>query len=442
MLSESHSRSKELLNNVLGSGLYKGINILFSLLIVRFSIQIMGEERYGIWLALLSFFTWFSAFEVGVSNSLRNSITHLFSENKFEQIKQLIHKGYKTLFILYFGLISILLILSSQSEFSQLILPEVGNFESFNVTFQWCLVLYFAHFVLFFLHNALLATHHTKYIYLIVAIQNALLLLGLVFCYYWNYTPSLMLFCIWFSSLPLFIWLFSSVYFYNTSFQQFGPKLSEIFDKKVKAFQGLNKNFFIIQFCTLILFSTDNIIIVNYIGSYEVTVYNVTFKYFNLLIILFNLVLLPYWASFTDAYGKGDKVWILRHMKKLMRFSLGIGLLGIVMLIFSPWALKAWIGKELTISLDLLLFMLLSILLTAWNSIFAYFLNSVSRTQLQTKLLVFAALINIPLSIYLIQGYDAAGVIMATCISLFPQAIFLPIEYRSVIQKMSNKDGV
>lgn len=430
------------MNNVLGSGVYKGINIVFSLLIVRFSIQLVGEENYGIWLALLSFFTWFSAFEVGVSNSLRNSITLFFSEHKFERIRQLIHKGYKTLFIIYFVLITILLTFSTQSDFSQLILPEVGEFQSFNLTFQLCLLVYFAHFIFFFLHNTLLATHHTKYIYLVTAIQNGLLLLGLVFCSYWDYTPTLMLFCIWFSALPLFVWMFSSVYFYNTVYRKFNPSLSGIFNKNTKAFQGMNGNFFIIQICTLILFSTDNVIIVNYIGSYEVTVYNVTFKYFNLLIILFNLVLLPYWASFTDAYGKGDKQWILKHIKKLMGFSLAIALLGVLMLLLSPWALKLWIGKDLVVSFALLLFMLLSVLLTAWNSIYAYFLNSVSRTQLQTRLLLFAALINIPLSIYLVQIFHVAGVIIATCISLLPQAIFLPMEYKNVIQKMRSEDGI
>ena len=154
MLNESHSRSKKLYNNVIGSGLYKGINIFFSLLIVRFSIQIIGEENYGVWLALLSFFTWFSAFEVGVSNSLRNSITLFFSEDKLERIREISHKGYKSLVIIYFGLISTLTLLASQTDLSQFILPESGSYESFNLTFQVCLSLYFIHYIFFFLHNA------------------------------------------------------------------------------------------------------------------------------------------------------------------------------------------------------------------------------------------------------------------------------------------------
>ena len=441
MHKESNTRTKKLYSNVIGSSLFKGINILFSLLIVRFSIQLIGEEKYGIWLALLSFFTLFSAFEVGITSSLRNPITLLFSQKKFEAIRQLVNQGYKALFVIYFGLITLLLLLSFQTELNQLILPKLGNYESFNLTFQLGVTLYFFHFIFYFLHSILLATHYTKYSFLITAIQNGVLLSGLLFCYYLDYTPSLLLFCLWFSSLPLMIWAFSSLFYYRI-FNSVRPNLKEIVGRETKVFKGLNKDYLLIQICVLILFSTDNIIIVNFIGSYEVTVYNVTFKYFNILIILFNLILVPYWASFTDAYGKGDKKWILSHMKKLILFWLGIGLLGVLMFVFSKEALKVWIGKELTVSFYLLLFMFVSILLTSWNSIFAYFLNSISKTRLQMKLLLFGAIINIPLSVYLITYFNTAGVIIATCISLLPQAILLPLQYRSLVLKMKQIDGI
>jgi O-antigen/teichoic acid export membrane protein len=436
MLKGLETRSNKLNKNILGSGIYKAINVFFSLLIVRFSIQSIGEEQYGIWLTLLAFFTWFSAFEVGISNSLRNAVTLFFAKNKLNQVKDTVQKGYKALLVTYFTLISGLLLLSLFTDFTSFLVPQKGAVESFNTLFQITVVVYFIHFILFFLHNLLLATHNAKATYFITAIQNGVLLLGLIFCSISSYTPSLFLFCLWFSTLPLMVWAVASVYYYSKDFKKFRPFFLQVLDKKTKAFSGLKRDFFLIQICTLVLFSTDNIIIMNFIGSYEVTAYNVTFKYFNLLIILFNLVLLPYWASFTDAYGKGDKQWIVVNIKKLMLFWLGTAVVGLVMLVFASDVLKIWIGKALEVDFLLLLFMFASVLLIAWNSIFAYFLNSVSQTKVQTRLLIIAAIVNVPLSIYLLHGFQVSGIILATCILLLPQAILLPIECNSVLKKM------
>lgn len=442
MLKEGQARSKKLYQNIAGSGFYKAINVVFSFLIVRVSIQVVGEEQYGIWLTLLSFFTWFSALEVGISSSLRNAITLRFSKGDFTSVQPLIHQGYKALFLVYFAAISLLLLLSFFTEISQLILPEQGTFESFDQTFRVCMILYFGHFIFFFLHHILLATHRAKSTYLITAIQNGVLLAGLYLCKWYGYVPSLFMFCLWCSALPLLVWVFSGKYYYHTIFKTFKPRLAKLIDKETKVLSGLNKDFFLIQLCTLVLYTTDNIVIVNFIGSFEVTIYHVTFKYFNILIILFNLVLLPYWASFTEAFGKGDRLWMKAHIRKLVLFWLGTSLLGVLMFSLSNLAFQFWIGKEVEVDPMLQVFMLISVLLTAWNSIFAYFLNSVSRTKGQMRLLLLAAVANIPLSIYLIDYFQTTGVILATCITLLPQAIFFPLEYRSVIQKMNNKDGI
>ena len=124
------------------------------------------------------------------------------------------------------------------------------------------------------------------------------------------------------------------------------------------------------------------------------------------------------------------------NIKKLMLFWVGIICLSVVMLLLSNTVYKLWIGKDLFISIVLSVTMCLSILLTAWYNIFGYFLNSISETKLQTNILIISALINVPLSIFLLDYFESTGVILATCIALLPLAIALPIQYRSIIKKM------
>lgn len=433
------ARSNTLYNNILGSGIYKGINVLFNLLIVRYSILLVGEEQYGIWLALLSFLTWFSAFEVGISSSIRNTITALVAEENFQKIKQLIAGAYKSLLACYSFLVFLLLIASLFFPIEKLLLPEGFSGKDFKIIFQLCCFIYFGHFVVFLINSVLLASHRTKYTYLITAVQNGFILAGLLLANYMTFSPSLLLFCLWFSTVPFLVWFLSGLVSFRVLFRNTAPKLKEIASTKPLKVKSLGKSFFIIQLSTLVIYSTDNIILVNLLSGADVAIYNITFKYFNILIVIFNLVLLPYWASFTDAYQKLDFGWISTHLKRLVLVWVSILLLGLGMLSISSFAFNLWIGKELEVDLLLLIFMLFSILLTAWNSIFSYFLNSISKIRFQMKLLVLAAIVNVPLSIYFVKSLGSGGAIIATCISLAPAALFLPLQSRRIMQQMKQQ---
>jgi O-antigen/teichoic acid export membrane protein len=148
------------------------------------------------------------------------------------------------------------------------------------------------------------------------------------------------------------------------------------------------------------------------------------------------LVLLPYWASFAEAAHQKDKKWIQSNIKRLVMIWCCIALLAIVMVLLSNTVYKLWIGKDLEISTSLSLTMCISILLTAWYNIFGYFLNGISETKLQTKILIISALFNLPLSFLLLNYFESTGVILATCIALIPLGILLPLQYRSIIKQM------
>ena len=47
----------KLLSNIKGSTILKGLDVLLNLLLVRYAIAFFGEEDYGIWVTILSFFT-------------------------------------------------------------------------------------------------------------------------------------------------------------------------------------------------------------------------------------------------------------------------------------------------------------------------------------------------------------------------------------------------
>ena len=53
-----------------------------------------------------------------------------------------------------------------------------------------------------------------------------------------------------------------------------------------------------------------NFLILRYFGGTEVTAYNVSYKYFNVLMMVWSILISPLWVGFTDAITKNDFKWI------------------------------------------------------------------------------------------------------------------------------------
>lgn len=436
MISEQIKRSKTLKKNVIKSTFYKAINLVFTFILIRITIDFAGEEKYGIWVTILSFLTWFSAIEVGISNGIRNQITTYFSEERFDRIRTIVAQVFNNLTKVYLSLIGILTSLLFLTPLEQLFIPSESNYPSIKWALVVCISFYFLHFVFYFLSSILLSIHRASSTYKIVAIQNGITLIGILILTHFIDHPSILLICFWFSIVPFLVWAIANLILFKFSLKALEPNFSS--NLKSKKITSNNLSFFIIQLCVLIIFSTDNLIIINILNGTEVTNYHIAFKYFNIITVIFNLILLPHWASFAEAIHKKDNHWIKNNIKKLLFIWSGLLVTSFVMVLTSDMAYQIWIGNSINIPIELSIFTAIAALMTAWYNIFAYFLNSVNKIRTQRNWIIFSASINIPLSIYLTHLFGVQGVIVATCISLLPLCISLPLEYRKVMNQLHN----
>ncbi len=70
--NKGHQRSIEAKKNIAASFLIKGISILISPVLVPLTIDYINPTQYGIWLTLSSIVAWFSFFDMGFGNGMRN----------------------------------------------------------------------------------------------------------------------------------------------------------------------------------------------------------------------------------------------------------------------------------------------------------------------------------------------------------------------------------
>ena len=141
---------------------------------------------------------------------------------------------------------------------------------------------------------------------------------SVLFVYFLLKTPGKSIFTLGMgtSALPVIILISASFFLYIKYFREIAPSLKSIKMYYAKGLVSLGLQFFVIQFAGLILFATDNMIIVQIMGPKEVTTYNIAYKYFFYISIIFQMILTPFWSAYTEAYVKGEFEWIKNSIKK------------------------------------------------------------------------------------------------------------------------------
>jgi O-antigen/teichoic acid export membrane protein len=251
-----------------------------------------------------------------------------------------------------------------------------------------------------------------------------------------TYTGDRLMFVvILFGAVPVLVLAALSVWAFRGPYAQFKPSLKEVSWTKAKDIMNLGSKFFVIQIAGIIIFSTDNLIISHFIGPETVTGYHISFRYFGLLITIFAMLSVPIWPAYTEAYQQGDLQWIKKINKRFIKvwlFSLPVIL---IMFMVSPQVYSLWVGEEVIISWKLSAIMALYTATLTWGTIFVTFINSTGKLRMQTICSIIAGLINIPLSIFIIQhtSLGSAGVMLATIICLSYGPVVSVIQYKKLI---------
>ena len=430
------SRTKNITKHVLLSAIFKGGSILANFLLVPLSIRFLDTENYGIWLTLSSFIAWFSFFDIGLGNGLRNKFAEARAKNDTDLARGYVSTAYYSisLICLSFFIISVAISYfvdwtavfnASQNLYEQLSLLMPIIFGCFSLQLMLKLI------------TSIYIGNQDHSMQGKIGFATAAGSLLLIWVLTQTSESSLLLFGSIFMALPVVLLLLLNLYAFTGAYKAYRP--SRVFWKKeyFKDIFGLGLSFFVIQISIIVLFSTDNFIITQLFNPEAVVPYNLSFKYMSIASMVFTIVLTPYWSSITDAYTKGELDWIKQAMKNLMKFTaLIIGFIVILVLI-SPWFYKWWVGDMVKIPFYLTVFMAVYFSILCSYSPFIFFMNGISKIRLQMYSFALGALINIPLSIFLVKytALGVEGVMLATILCIFPNVILAPMQYLKLINK-------
>jgi O-antigen/teichoic acid export membrane protein len=434
-LNISEKRSKNYIRQLKGSAGFKIGAILASFLTMPLMINYLGSELFGIWATMLTLVSWIMLFDLGIGNGLRNRISEALATNDINLAFTYISTSYV---VIGFFSIFLLLVFSTLSFF----IPWDSVFNTKLVDEKTLLIsiliLAFFVFMNFWLSLVLQIFHglqKSSFVNLGQLISNGLVLF-LIFLIYSYFPASLISMVVLYGSALLISNTILSYYVFKKN-PELKPRLSAFDKNKISDLLSLGMRFFVIQVAVLVIFMSDKMVITQLLGPDYVTGYEVVFKLYSIFTIFHGMILIPLWPAFSNAYAHGDFNWIRNSIKKQLFLFVIFSIASLCMILLGPYIVNLWIGTEIKVDKSIFYFFSLYILVSVWSNIFAYFVNSINRINLQVVTSVVAAFINIPLSVYFIKRLDfgVEGVVLATAISLSIYAILGPIQTYHILKK-------
>lgn len=426
---------KKIKKNIIYSFIIKGLSILVQLVLIPLTINYINAERYGIWLTLMSIVSWFTFFDIGLGNGLRNKLTEALAKKDIIKAKSIVSTSYIVLTITMLIVTLLFNIINPNINWTKILNIDTDLRSEINMTILIIFNIFSLQLILQLFNSILIAKHQAAKSSAIILIGNLLSLLFIIILKQVT-TPNLINLSLIFSGIPFIIILFYSVYqFKFGSLIEISPSIKFFKKSLIKEIFSLGINFFIIQIAVVIIYQMNNLLIIRYFGAIEVTQYNISFKYFGIITMIFNIITIPYWSAFTDAFIRKEIEWIKQRIKNLLYIWASLVLIILFMLFFSKSIYSFWIGNDIMIPNSISIFIAFYVVIVTFNNIFLTFINGVGMVKLQTYITLFVIITYFPLAYIFVKylNMGLSGLIINSCIAQLYFLVISPIQYKKII---------
>jgi Na+-driven multidrug efflux pump len=237
--------------------------------------------------------------------------------------------------------------------------------------------------------------------------------------------------------VPLIVMSLYTVILFSGRYKNYRPSLKKLDFSYSKGLFNLGGKFFIIQIADMILFSTTNFIIIQYFSAKDVTIYNIGYRYFSIISMLFGIIIAPLWSATTEAFIKEDFVWIRNTFRKIRFIGLVFVFCAFCMLMVSEPVIRIWVGEKVLIPFSLKLVFFVNVSTGVLFTPYVAFLNGVSKIKLNLYLTVLNTCTFFPYILLFIKGIGlgVAGVVLGSFFAELPCRISQPIQYYKLVNK-------
>jgi O-antigen/teichoic acid export membrane protein len=440
--TKGHERSIRAKKNIMSSILIRGISLAISFVSLPITLNYVDSSTYGVWLTLSSIVGWFVFFDIGLTQGLRNRFAEAKAKGDDNLAQIFVSTTYAILGIIFFCVWIIFLIANSFLDWSK-ILNVSENIRPDVTTLAIIVFTYFCLSFVFKIITTILLADQKPALSSVIDLTGQVLSLLIIIVLVKTTEGSLIKLGVALCVSPLLVLVGANLILFDRKYKRYKPVISRIKFSYARDLFNLGVIFFIIQLAAIIQYQTANVIIARNFGTADVTAFNVVYKYFGILYMIFNIFLTPFWSASTEAYQKNDIQWIKNGIRRYNQLNILIFLGSLVMLIFSDPFYRFWLGEgkvAIPFSLSLWGFVYYNVMM--FGGKYVQFLNGISALRIQFISSIITPLLYVAVVLLLIKHFHLGvyAIFIGSVIANFNGLVLAPLQYYMVINK--NKKGI
>lgn len=432
--NKGHHRSIEAKKNIAALIVIKGGAIAINLALIPMTIHYVNPSEYGIWIALSSIVAWFSFFDIGFGHGLRNRFVEAKATGNIKKARAYVSTTYAVLGFIFSFVWVLFFLINTFLDWSSIL--NVPSDRTEELSFLALIVFsFFCIQMVLKTINTIIIAHQKPAKAAFFDMLGQLFALVIIFILTKNTDSSLIYLSLGLGVAPILILVISSFLFYFGQYRYIAPSFEFINLSYSKDIVSIGIKFFFIQISTVILFQSTNFIIINLFTPEQVTNYFIAYKYFFTANMVSNLISSPFWSAFTEAYAKKDYIWMKNIQQQLNAVWYLLVLMILIMLLFSDFTYKAWIGNDISIPTSLSILMAINLLAVTRFSLFMMLVNGIGKVKLQLYVNIFLSIIFIPMAFFLGNKLGLNGIILSNIFVSFTLAIIVPYQLKLILLK-------
>ena len=201
--------------------------------------------------------------------------------------------------------------------------------------------------------------------------------------------------------------------------------------------QGLFRGglwFFIIEACTILIFQADIFLVNLLLGQTQAAVFALHAQLFAIVQTALNLLVSPYWAAFGEAWHSGDRTWLITSVRRLALATAALSTAGVLLLLAIGRPLMTrWSHGQIEWNPALAALIGLNVILQGVTGVFATALGALGVARDPARIIIFQAILNIGVCIWLIRRFGIIGVAAGSVATYaLTSGIWLPLKFKQV----------
>ena len=234
---------------------------------------------------------------------------------------------------------------------------------------------------------------------------------------------------IWSTTLiPLIVFILNSIIYYKQKSLGFFKSVN--FDYSlIKKLLRNGLLFFVLSILTTAGLAMDTFIVAHVSDLDEATPFSILHKVAIMISMVVGMLCTPLWSANGEALARGEKQWVQKNTRKMVKIALGFSVISsIILIILSRWFFKIWLGPDFKFSIFCLTGMCVTQIILSGISPYFMILNAANVVRNQIMVFLFFTISTLLLKFWLspMWGIDIIPWISNFCymICIVPFVVF------------------